>query len=378
MKVVAIAALMAAIIMAGAVPADSGQRGQGDGIGERRAQMRDEVLRRRQQMRERQEELRRMRQAARRGPMATEPFTALARIGRQGTLNLVNAAGNVTITGSGGTDVRIDAVKRVWDRSDSAARAALSDLEIGVSERDGTVDIRTDSQQPRRRLDAEVDFSITVPAGASVSVRTASGDVTITGIRGELRAEAVGGGIKATSVGQVRMLRTLAGAISLENADSSDLTVSTLGGPLTIRQLKARSADLRTVAGDLVVVDSDVERLMAQSLSGRVELTGRLARAGRYSLQSQSGDIRITPIGTDDFELEAATVNGTVHSDFPITVSERREATRPTGRARGGRSTGRGAGPARVDARILRGLAGGGGPLVTLRTFSGDIAITRR
>jgi hypothetical protein len=377
MKVVAIAALMAAIIMAGVVPADSGQRGQGDGIGDRRAQMRDEVLRRRQQMRERQEELRRMRQAARRGPMATEPFTALARIGRQGTLNLVNAAGNVTITGSGGTDVRIDAVKRVWDRSDGAARAALSDLEIGVTERDGTVDIRTNSQQPRR-LDAEVDFSIAVPAGATVSVRTASGDVTITGIRGELRAEAVGGGIKATSVGQVRMLRTLAGAISLENAESNDLTVSTLGGPLTIRRLKARSADLRTVAGDLVVADSDVERLMAQSLSGRVELTGRLARAGRYSLQSQSGDIRITPIGTDDFELEAATVNGTVQSDFPITVSERREATRPTGRARGGRSTGRGARPARVDARILRGLAGGGGPLVTLRTFSGDIAITRR
>jgi len=221
-----------------------------------------------------------------------------------------------------------------------------------------------------------VDFTIAVPAGATVSVRTASGDVTITGIRGELRAEAVGGGIKATSVGQVRMLRTLAGAISIENADSNDLTVSTLGGPLTIRQLKARSADLRTVAGDLVIIDSDVERLMAQSLSGRVEFTGRLARAGRYSLQSQSGDIRVAPIGTDDFELEAATVSGTVQSDFPITINERREVTPPAGRGRGGPGTGRG--PGRVNARILRGLAGDGGPLVTLRTFSGDIAIARR
>jgi hypothetical protein len=377
MKVVALAAVITAVLMAGVAPAHAGQRGPGDGIETRREQMREQALRRREQLRERQEELRRQREAARRGPMASEPFTAMAKIGREGTLNLVNAAGHVTITGSGGTDVRIEAIKRVWDRSDSAARAALSDLEISVTDRDGIVDIRTDAQR-LRLVDAEVDFTIAVPSGAAVSVRTASGDVTITGIRGELRAEAVGGGIKATSVGQVRMLRTLAGAISLENADSNDLTVSTLGGPLTIRQLKARSADLRTVAGDLVLVDSDVERLMAQSLSGRIELTGRLARAGRYSLQSQSGGIRVTPIGTDDFELEAATVSGTVQSDFPITLSERREVTRPTGRGRGGRSAGRGLGPGRGNAQILRGLAGDGGPLVTLRTFSGNIEITRR
>jgi DUF4097 and DUF4098 domain-containing protein YvlB len=376
MKVVATAAVIAAVIIGGVLPADSGQRAQGGGIVPRE-QLREDLLRRRERLRERQEELRRLRQQVRRGPMASEPFTALAKIGRQGTLNLVNAAGNVTITGGGGTDVRIEAVKRVWARGDSAARAALSDLVIGVTERNGAVDIRTDSERSRL-VDAEVDFTIAVPSGATVSVRTGSGDVTITGVRGELRAEAVGGGIKATSVGQVRTLRTLAGPISLENAESNDLTISTLGGALTIRQLKARSADLRTVAGDLVVTDSEVEWLMAQSLSGRVELTGRLARTGRYSLQSQSGNVGFTPIGTDDFELEAATVNGTVQSDFPITLNDQREVARSTGRARGGRIGARGVGPGRGNARILRGLAGDGGALVTLRTFSGAIAITRR
>ena len=118
-------------------------------------------------------------------------------------------------------------------------------------------------------------------------------------------------------------VRTLSGAVSLENADSSDLTVSTLGGPVTIRQLKARSADLRTVAGDIVIEESDTERLIAQSLSGRIELTGRLARTGRYSLQSQSGNVRLTPIGSNDFELEAATASGSVRSDYELTLEER-------------------------------------------------------
>ena len=59
---------------------------------------RDEILRRREALRQRQEELRRRRQAARRGPMASEFFTWVGKIGRQGTLDLVNASGSVTIT----------------------------------------------------------------------------------------------------------------------------------------------------------------------------------------------------------------------------------------------------------------------------------------
>ena len=364
-----VAAVMAAAIMAGAVPAASAQ----DDRPERSRQRAEEVQRRREALRARQEELRRARQEMRRGPMASEAFTAVAKLGRQGTLTLVNGAGNVTITGSGGNDVRIDAVKRVWDRSDADARSALAGIRIDVTERQGAVDISTGFER-RSRLIHEVDFTIAVPAGASVSVRTASGDVTVTGVRGELRAEAVGGAIKAASLGQVRMLRTLGGSISLENAESSDVTVSTLGGAVTIRQLKARSADLRTVAGDLVVTDSDAERVIAQSLSGRVEFSGRLARTGRYSLQSQSGDVQLTPIETKDFELEAATVNGTVRSDFAITLDERREPARPVGRgrARGGRLGASG------NARILRGLAGDGGPLVTLRSFGGNITVAQR
>jgi DUF4097 and DUF4098 domain-containing protein YvlB len=359
------AAVAAAAIVAGVLPAESGQRNN-----------REDLQRRREQLRERQAELRRQRQEARRGPMVSEPFTAVARLGRQGTFNLTSGAGSVTITGSGGNDVRIEAVKRAWNRNDADARAALADIRIDVTERQGGVAVRTDLQ-PTRRVDVEVDFTIAVPSGASVTVRTAGGDVTVSGVRGELRAEAVGGSIKAASVGQVRMLRTLAGAISLENADGNDVTISTLGGAVNIRQLKARSADVRTVAGELVLADSEIERLIAQSLSGRVEVTGRLLPAGRYSLQSQSGDVRFTPIGSDDFEVEAATVAGRVQSDFAITVDDRRETTGPSGR---GRVIGRGAGrsgPGRGSARILRGLSGDGGPLVTLRTFRGDITIAR-
>ena len=377
----AAAALTIAILaVGGAPPADAQQPSAPASVqsatqdkAERARARREEMLRRREALRQRQEELRRRRETARQGPMASDFQTWVARIGRQGTLTLVNASGSITVTSGGGDDVRIEATKRVWDSTEEAAKAALSQVRIDVTERTDAVDVRTAFAR-RAPFNAEVDFTITVPAGANVSVRSGSGNVTVTGVRGELRAEAVSGSITATSVGQVRSLRTLSGGVQLENAESSDLTVSTLAGPLTIRQLRTRFADLRTIGGDLTVADSDAERLSAQSLTGRIELAGRLTRTGRYSLQSQSGDVRLA-LADDDFELEAATVSGTVRSEFPIAADDRRETAAATGGGRVGRGGrgGRGSG-----ARLLRGLSGDGGPLVTLRSFSGDIAIARR
>ena len=63
-----------------------------------------------------------------------------------------------------------------------------------------------------------------------------------------------------------------------------------------IRQLKAKSADLRTVAGDIVVTDSDAERLTAQSLSGRVELNGERVEVedrDRYALQLENFSLAV-------------------------------------------------------------------------------------
>jgi DUF4097 and DUF4098 domain-containing protein YvlB len=348
-----------------------------DGAAARVRERREQVLRRQEALRQRQDEARRARLAARQGPPATEPFTRTARIGRDGAFSLVNGSGRVTITGGAGDDVRIQATKRVWGATADGAKALLPEVEIEVTERTGAVDVRTVFPRPRA-LDAEVEFTITVPAGASVSVRTGSGDVTVTGVKGELRAEAVSGGIMASGVGQVRALRTLSGAVQLDNAESADLTVSTLSGPVTIRQLKARSADLRSVGGDLLMTDTDSDRVTAQSLTGRVEFTGRLARTGRYTLQSQSGDVRLTPLGPDGFEVEATAVNGTVRSDFPLTVDERRGAGRLGGRAERGVRAARGGGRGGGGARVLRGLSGAGGPLVTLRSLNGDISIARR
>src|SRR5689334_4464952 len=110
-------AAVAAVLIASPAVARAQDTPSADGRGpaadraERLRARREQLERRQDTVRQRQDELRRARAAARQGPMVSEPFSRSVRIGREGSFNLVNASGNVTITAGAGDDVRIQAVK---------------------------------------------------------------------------------------------------------------------------------------------------------------------------------------------------------------------------------------------------------------------------
>jgi DUF4097 and DUF4098 domain-containing protein YvlB len=337
---------------------------------EAQAQTRDDVRRRRIQTQQRREEMQRRRQqlarerreAVRRGPGLTEQVTKTVRLGRQGAFELTSASGDIVITGGSGDDVRIDATKRVWNPIDAEARAMLQELQVQITERTGQVDVRTVLPEGRRNFSAAVDYTIAVPSGASVSVRSVSGDVRVTNVRGELRAETVSGNLVLSSLGQLRALKSVSGDIQIDGTEGSDFTMSTVNGAVTARNLKARTIDLTSVSGTVRFTDVDSERVNLSSLNGDIEYAGRLARGGRYELQSHSGDIRVMPTNPSGFEVEAATLSGDVRSDFALTL---------------GGSLGSGRRGPRA-ARTIRGSFGDGGASLMLRSFNGDITIVRR
>ncbi len=320
---------------------------------------RDEAMeRRREALRRRQDALRQRRESRRQGPGVTESVTRTFRLGRSGVLDLSNASGDVTITGGGGDEVRLEATKRVWHPEDATARAQLSAIQVDAVERSGRLEVRT--QWPRdgaRALNGAVDYVLTVPAGTAVSVTAVAGTVRISRVSGEVRADTVSGDLRISDAGHVRALKTVSGDVELEGVQGDDLVASTVGGSVTARRLKARTLDVRVVGGDLRLVDVDSERVRAQSLSGAIVYDGRLAPAGRYELQAHAGGIEVTPRDGTGFEVEARTFSGSLRSDYPLTLS---------GRGRG-----------RDNRRLIVGTFGNGGALLALRSFSGDIAILK-
>jgi hypothetical protein len=330
----------------------SEQRDRADGA--RRAQ---EVRRARERLRRAEESARERRAAFRQGESVTESVNRTIRIGRDGFLDLRNIAGRVAVTGVTGDDVRIDAVKRLWHQDADRARALLSELEVEITEGASGVSVQT--RYPRRQsYDAEVDFTVSVPQNTRVTLRAVSGDVVVSNVRGELSAEAVRGSVTASSVGDVRLLRSVSGPVSVDGAAGDELTASTIGGTITVRRAKARMMDLRSVGGAMQVADSEADRVVMRALTGDIEFGGRISRNGRYDIESRSGRVVVTPAGSAGFEVEAATMGGEFRSDFPLTL-----------RGAGGRAGQR--------VRTVRGTFGDGGGLLALRSYNGGITIER-
>ena len=295
-----------------------------------------------------------------RGPEYTENFSRTVRIGRTGALDLQNVAGDISVTGGGGDDVRIEAVKRVRHPNEAEAKVLLSEIAIEVADRGGRVEVRT--EYPRRRnWSGGVDFTLSVPRDASVALRSVSGTVKVTNINGELRAETVSGDIIMMTAKKLRVAKTVSGDVEISESAADELSLGTVSGDVIVNRLKGNGFDAQTVSGDLRLTDVEIDHASIRSVSGDIDYSGRLARNGRYQFQSHSGDIRVTPADAKGFTIEASTFSGDVRSDYALTLQ-----TSPGNSFTPGRN------------RSVRGSFGDAGATLTLQSFSGDIVIVKR
>src|SRR6266513_1190080 len=115
----------------------------------------------------------------------TDRFSKTVHLDQNGTFDLTNVSGNVVIMGTSGRDVTIDAITRVQRPNPNAARALLQMIDIQVIEQANRVEVRTVVPRPRN-FPGSVDYTITVPQDASVTLRTVSGNIRATNVRGEV------------------------------------------------------------------------------------------------------------------------------------------------------------------------------------------------
>jgi DUF4097 and DUF4098 domain-containing protein YvlB len=290
------------------------------------------------------------------GPEQQERFSRTVRLGPSGVVTVQNVSGNITVTGGGGDQVVIDAVKRARARSDDAAQADLKSVAIEVLDRADRVEVRAVYPRSMRNINVSVDFTLAVPAGASVEINSVSGDVIVSNVNGA-RAQSVSGDIRATGVRRVEMAKSVSGDIEIGGIDfDGPAAASTVSGDVTAKGIKVRTLEVGTVSGDVHLDEVTSERIDINSVSGDVVFRGQLAPNGRYEVKTHSGDLRMQLPASSGFELDANTFSGTIATDLPVTM-----LGDVGGRAR----------------RTLRGVHGDGSARLVLTTFSGDIAIRK-
>jgi hypothetical protein len=142
-----------------------------------------------------------------------------------------------------------------------------------------------------------VEYSMTVPAGASVKVWSSAGTIHATGIDGEVDARSSAGGIYVDGCGGALRLRTSAGSVEGERLSSTDVEVhSSAGGvDLTFSVAPAR-VEVETSAGSVDVVVPD-DRYAVSTDTGvgsqTVEVTRDDTSGRRIAVKTSAGSVRI-------------------------------------------------------------------------------------
>src|SRR5688500_6202430 len=136
---------------------------------------------------------------ARQRPEQVDKVTQSIKVRDGAVLDLTHLAGDVRVTGGNGTELKIAATKRVRHRDAAEGKRLLDLLRVDINNFNNRVEVRTiypcRTGTRGNSLSASVDYVIAVPVNAAVALKSVSGNIFVTNVRGEVRAEAVSGDV---------------------------------------------------------------------------------------------------------------------------------------------------------------------------------------
>jgi hypothetical protein len=196
-----------------------------------------------------------------------------------------------------------------------------------------------------------VDYEITVPAQTTVRTRSGSGDQTIEGTQGNVDVQTGSGDVKLRSLkGEIR-LQTGSGDVRAREISGS-VRGGTGSGDVEIEESGPGDIDLHTGSGG---VSARGIQGSFHGETGSGDVTAEGTQSGTWEIRTGSGGVRVKLPSNSAFDADISTSSGTVDVDSPIEM---------TVQGRVGDSH-----------KSIRGKVRGGGPLLRVRTGSGDIHI---
>jgi hypothetical protein len=203
------------------------------------------------------------------------PVEIRHQIGATGQLVLSCVAGSVDIrAGDGGEAI-------VLARSESGSDDSLP---LNVRKSDGLLQIDVADRGSLAALTgwfarrSGLDFQVTVPRAARVTINTVSADVRSDTLSGEQNYKTVSGDLDLTAGGGRVRATTVSGDVQLRTTQPAELNVNTTSGDLRIRGAQLSRFDAKTVSGDIAI-------------------DGELGAGPIHSAETVSGDLSLDPTG---------------------------------------------------------------------------------
>lgn len=252
-------------------------------------------------------------------------------------LRVRNVSGATSVAAAGAPgEIRVVARKRVSAGSADRAKRLLENLEVRMEKRGDELLVEPHLyEQERGWLDLfrgkrfRVDFDITVPAECAVDAQTVSGELSVEGVHGPIEIQSVSGDVRLEDVQGPLRLKSVSGDVDCRRY-VGHLEGNTVSGDVTIVASRLRSSQLHTVSGD-------------------VQIEGRLDPRKEHRFKTISGDVELA-LSEPDATIDYRTASGDVECELPARI------------VHGGR-------------KEYSVVIGGGQGRVSVKTVSGDLTV---
>jgi DUF4097 and DUF4098 domain-containing protein YvlB len=219
----------------------------------------------------------------------TQEFHKTVPLTANGRVSVDNINGNVEITGWNQAQVQIDAVKTASNQQ------KLDNIQIDVKAESSSVEIVTRFPEHNNNNPGGVHYVLHVPQGARIDkVNLVNGSLTLQKVTGEVEANLVNGKLRASDLAGEADLATVNGSI--------DATYDTLKD---VRGIKLKSVNGSV---NLTLPQSPNADVDASVVNGSISTDFPLTVKGRFVGKSMSGTL-----GSGGVHIELNNVNGSIH-----------------------------------------------------------------
>lgn len=250
-----------------------------------------------------------------------------------GVVNVVDNAGSVTLHQGNGNQILIISTTHS-DKIEVDANSTHDGKRVDIH-------VHVLPQQKPTSEEAKADCDITVPAGVSVNISTATAPITADKLSADLS------------------LSSDTGGITLRNLSNTHADVRSVNGPVEISNVNGAYLEITSSGGAVQLTNVTGPRLHVGTASGTITYHGDFAGGGSYTLTTHSGEIDVAMPETSSVDLTARSINGSVENDFPLQTKSHITFV-PT------------------QGRSLAGTSNSGSSSVDLESFSGRIRVQKQ
>jgi DUF4097 and DUF4098 domain-containing protein YvlB len=251
-------------------------------------------------------------------------------VGPGATISLVNENGTVIVHPS-------NAPRQV----SITATLKTDKVEVDSNQNGNRITTRTHMLQKPTADQARVDYEVSIPQDANISIDAGAGQIRVENLQGNVNIEADNGNVDVVGM------------------SNGGLQVQTLNGKVTLADLKLCRVTVTSTGGDVQLNSVTGPKVSIKTTTGNILYTGDFDGGGSYLLSNHSGEIEVRLPSSASIDVSARSIKGTVENDFPFQKNIHPSFQLSEGRA-------------------FAGTSNSGASSVELRSFSGKIRVKKQ